>query len=137
MKIPPIESKLILDDRPLATMFELDIPSALGHQLVRRLQAGAHKYGDAWTEVDLKTDLVEEITDALNYVVLYLHRARGADEDSPLLRSYLENILVSLMQALDGVWYLPDVEGPTSKEWVEARGSLTEAQAAFQAALRG
>lgn len=135
--IPPIEGKMILDDRPLSTMFDLDIPSAVGHELLRRLQAGAHKYGEAWTEVDLKTDLWEEVMDSLNYVVLMAHRLKGADEYSPFLEVLLGQLTNILTEALDSIKHLPEFEGPTSKDWVEARGSMAEAQAKFQASLRG
>lgn len=135
--IPAIEGKMILDDRPLSTMFELEIPSAIGHELIRRLQAGAYKYGEAWTEVDLKTDLVEELMDSLNYVVLMAHRLKGADENSPYLDVVLGQLADILTEALDVARVLPDFVGPTSKEWVEARGSMAEAQARFQASLRG
>lgn len=135
--IPAIEGKMILDDKPLKTMFDLDIPSAVGHELIRRLEAGAHKYAEAWTEVDLKTDLWEEVMDSLNYVVLMAHRLKGADEYSPFLEVLLGQLANILTEALDSVVRLPDFEGPTSKDWVEFRGSMAEAQARFQASLRG
>lgn len=132
-KIPKEDQVQILETNVTEFIDAAYGASEVSFELVRRLEAGAAKYGTAWNEVNLTEDLREELLDAMNYVVMLLvrrERVAKPGADDVLLGMVAETI----HSAYKIVSELEQCEGPTSKDWVEKRGD-TEAQARFQARL--
>lgn len=88
----------------------------------QRMVAGSEKYGFSWAEVDLRTDIEEELDDVMNYLVLMFLRLDSTTKDniSGTRNMYLLKLLSTYVRlAQDALERLPKFEGPTSAEWVE------------------
>lgn len=87
----------------------------------QRMIDGAQKYGTSWAEVNLKKDMLEEAYDLMNYALLGIVRIEkskvpmNTDDYEALLtiREMAKDIIVQ-------IGFLPDFEGPSSNEWIEA-----------------
>jgi hypothetical protein len=110
----------MLQDYPVDPLVE--------RETTARLEAGAHKYGKSWCEVDLREDLLEELYDVLNYcrmmVVRYRAIYNGEDYDDPVANK-MGTVLTGLMaDTTDHILairrFVPEFEGPTSAEWAAA-----------------
>lgn len=86
-----------------------------------RMVAGAEKYGRSWAEVDLKTDLLEELYDSLNYPLMMAVRIFNANDEYISLEEW-ETVCIFRDKVKDLIEYVelffPDFEGPTSAEYV-------------------
>lgn len=83
-----------------------------------RLATGRIRYAGSWAECDLKTDLREELLDALNYLGLMklrLIRAELADQTN---FGDIQSAVNHISSALNCVKHLPEFEGPTSNDWL-------------------
>lgn len=82
-----------------------------------RLIAGEMRYGNSWCEVDLKTDALEELYDAINYHRFMEARARLAGFDISEQCANIIGTLLGLIAYLENG--VPDFSGPTSNDWVK------------------
>ena len=88
---------------------------------LKRMAAGQQKYGTSWAKVNLQQDLIDELSDALNYLYLIyirLHDAQGKVEDWQ--KQLLHHMAKTIYNLLDDIEFgLPYFDGPTSEEWVK------------------
>jgi len=87
-----------------------------------RMVEGAEKYGKSWAEVDLKTDLLEELYDCLNYPLMIAVRLHHNDrlsaqqwETIALFRDKVKELIAEVES------FIPSFEGPTSAEYVDSK----------------
>lgn len=87
-----------------------------------RMVRGTKKYGKSWCEVDLRSDLIEELMDVYNYAELIRLRLKEqvtlvlptAEQDK--LLTEIKNAARVLTNRIEEVF--PEFEGPTSNQWV-------------------
>lgn len=149
MRATPSLTIPIIEPENQVPVLETDVldyvEDTFGHDEIReqlhtRLQAGAAKYGTAWNEVNLTQDLVEELLDAMNYVVMSLVRMEavltGTTQGHRDFLKYdrtLQAIATYLEAAFHMAEDLPQMEGPSSKDWLPLNKiDPSEAQARFQ-----
>lgn len=118
MTSPALETKAVLEGFQELTQH---LRERHINECMARMQEGALKYGPSWNEVDLKTDVQEELYDIINYAVLMWGRLAAlgvltSDDrfDLHAIVDYCDEILFTLSK-------LPDFDGPTSAEWAAAR----------------
>lgn len=127
----------ILETHVLATL-RATVTDEQFEQLHLRLKAGAAKYGTAWSEVDLATDVLEELMDTLNYLAMLEVRLMwaGSEPVTPLV-FWLRDRIKDVSRLVDSLnFMLPAFEGPSSKDWVIQQGlDPARQQAKFQEVL--
>lgn len=89
-----------------------------------RILAGQAKYGTSWCEVDLRSDLVEELLDIYNYTILMelrLHEQVKSVIQPSMKQQALLNTIRRIAETLieDVERDLPEFEGPTSNDWLK------------------
>ena len=89
-----------------------------------RMVEGAEKYGKSWAEVDLKTDLLEELYDCLNYPLMMAVRIFKVNDGFISLEEWehvvlFRNKIADLIRFVENVF--PSFEGPTSAEYVDSK----------------
>lgn len=114
--IPTVDSTSLIVDEILYQQAQDNADAHL------RMEEGADKYGASWAVVDLKTDLMEELLDALNYPLLMavrVHHATGGLtlEDWETISLFRDKVK-ELVAFADS--FFPNFDGPTSAEYVEA-----------------
>lgn len=101
--------------------------AGLGMKEFERMAEGQEQYGKSWAQVNLRADLLEEISDILNYVYLMYIRVYDALGYVPHEMAFKLNLIARLARSLNLVAEeLPAFAGPTSAEWVKRNKEGTD-----------